>query len=197
MKKALKKKTQETKKKGGGVKVEWGGNHHILWLQRMMKKYKANFKPEVSGNSEPERLSNFPKLHSFVNGSDGSKTNYFGKREDNTFRKLTSAINLHVMMKAWIFRKKIILRSLIKQCNLTANNVFTFTCLWNMLLWWIFVEKNKEYSLTKQLLHARESCVPVYLWTHMHTHTYTREEYIRVGVCEDPDKFFTVTPQGQ
>lgn len=159
-----------------------------------MKKYQANFKPEVSGDSEPERLSNFPKLHCFVDGSDGSKTNYFGKREDNTFRKLTSAINLHVMMTAWIFSQKIILRSLVRQYNLTA---FTFTCLWNMLLWWIYVEKNKEYSLTKQLLDARESCVPVYLWTHRHTHTYTREEYIRVGVCEDPDKFFTVTPQGQ
>ena len=66
----------------------------------MMKKYKANFEPEMSGNNEPGRLSNLPKLHSFVSGSDGTKTNYCGELGENTFRKLTSAINLQVTMKA-------------------------------------------------------------------------------------------------
>ena len=74
----------------------------------MKKKYKANFKPETFGNSEPGRLSDFPKLHSFVSHRDGTKINSFGEREDNTFRKLTSAINLHVTMKTCIFRKKIL-----------------------------------------------------------------------------------------
>lgn len=73
----------------------------------MKKKYKANCKPETFGNSEPGRLSNSLNCTALFSDSDGTKINYSGEREDNTFRKLTSAINLHVTMKTCIFREKI------------------------------------------------------------------------------------------
>lgn len=57
--------------------------------------------------------------------------------------------------------------------------------------------RKTEYPLDRATPISSQSCVYVCVFEHTCTHTHTREEVIRVCVCEDPDKLFTATPQGQ
>ena len=75
--------------------------------------------------------------------------------------------------------KKIILWSLLKQYNLTANNAFTFKCLWNMLLWRMYVEKNRISVDWATPISHRVVCV--FLNTHAHTRIHMWRGY--QGVC--------------
>lgn len=50
----------------------------------------------------------------------------------------------------------------------TANNAFTFKCLWNMLLWGMYVEKNRISVDWATPISHRVVCMCVSLNTHTH-----------------------------